>query len=304
MTREPSGGQQGRNTGRTPQASSSSGGNGSSHRGLFRRLKSGVAKNKDIFVVTIALVGGLSGLVTTVRSLLPSHPAAPSDQIILNEAEGWATTYSANFGKGFSAANWSPVYNSQPSTNINPLDGGMQINVNTEKYSGGYAFFQDNDVAATLPAGDFYMSATNLSEPHGCEYGLLFNVDTNNRFGWLYVDTGGGTPLFGIDVSVGRPTDSLVSVLPETVIDQPVNTIGILRYGDKYIAAINGHAVAEVSAAKLSSAAQTSLTGSEIGIGTFTTFQRTDQYELRTLSLQAPTDLGNSTGGASAQASG
>ena len=46
--------------------------------------------------------------------------------------------------------------------------------MNTEKYSGGYAFFQDNDVAATLPAGDFYMSATNLSEPHGCEYGLLF----------------------------------------------------------------------------------------------------------------------------------
>ena len=109
--------------------------------------------------------------------------------------------------------------------------------------------------------------------------GFCFNVDTNNRFGWLYVDTGGGTPLFGIDVSVGRPTDSLVSVLPETVIDQPVNTVfGILRYGDKYIAAINGHAVAEVSAAKLSSAAQTSLTGSEIGIGTFTTFQRTDQY--------------------------
>lgn len=274
-------------------------------RGLRKRVRRFLASNKDLIVVIIALLGAFSGLVGTVRSFFPSRPSPPSEQAILDQAEGWARTYSANFSNGFKS-NWSPVYTDQHPAQLYASDGNMQMNVEAGK-SGAYAFFRDNETPATLPAGDFYLSASNLSDPKACEYGLLFNIDTDGRFGWLYIlnDADTGQPYLEMSVSLGwrRETnkDLLTTVFYKKV--GQVDSLGILRYGSQYIAAVNGNAVAEISAAQLSALAKGPFAGSQIGVGTFTCAHTQFTYNFRTISLQAPTEMTNSNGNIEAQAS-
>lgn len=258
-------------------------------RGFSRRTKKYLASNKDLIVVTLALLGAFSGIVGTVRSFLPHTTLPLSKQALLDQAEGWAMTYTANFTKGFSG-NWSSIYDRQPSTQVGSFEGSMQIYVHT--YSqGGYSFFRDNEASATLPSGDYYLSASNLSEPPGCEYGLLFGIDTALRFGWVYIDTTGKSPAYALGVSLGNAAhDNLTVALPERKIGQ-VDSLGILRYGSQYIVAINGKAVAEVSAAKLSRLAKGPLAGSDLGVGTYTCPKTQATYSFRAISLQVPTDL-------------
>jgi hypothetical protein len=205
----------------------------------------------------------------------------------VDQAEGWSTIYTANFGSGFKSSNWSVYYGDTPSHSLSVSDDTLYLDVQSSK-QGGYAFFQDEEPGATLRAGNFFLSA-DVSQPSGCQYGLVFNIDYDNRFGWVYIDDTGGETSYGLDISPGQSSD-LPDVFPEKVFNEAVDTIGIVRYGSEYIIVINGIAQSEVSAQSLDRLADGALAGPGIGIGTFTCPGKASEYIYSNVSVQVPYD--------------
>jgi hypothetical protein len=249
----------------------------------LRRIGRWWNKYYAAIVALVALIGGVPGAV----NYLKNHFTDPSLQQIVDQAEGWSTTYTANFGSAFKLSNWSVYYQDTPPHALSTSDDTLYLNVRTSK-QGGYAFFQDEEPGATLRAGNFYLSA-DVSQPSGCEYGLVFNIDYDNRFGWEYIDDTGGETDYGLDVSAGQSGD-LSDVLPEKAFNEAVDTIGIVRYGSEYIIVINGMAQGDVTAQSLDRLADGALAGPGIGIGTFTCPHKNSEYIYSNVTVQVPYD--------------